>query len=312
MNNGSRYRRNRRKKRIKATVIISVCVIAVLFVVFMVTGLILSKKTNNPNDPSTDTQANQTVTEETKKAPTVSAYPLALLEDGSSFTTRLSSIPDDARAVCVSLNTKQGDLLFRSSVSSHFSNLLVKADARQLSSYTTLIENNNLYCTALLYMSDFSNGTSEHITNVYSSIWGAIACDAIEGGINDILLIPNGTDENVDKLCALAKNIHLTNENAIVGLAIPRSILDDENSTQLINSLAKEFNYLAIDATEIVQSDELTPEEQIENSVKGLQLQIMYHNMRVILPKGADIEEQNSFIETLTKYNITNWQISPN
>lgn len=312
MNNGSRYRRNKRKKRIKTIVLVSVCVILVLFVIFMVTGLILSEKTNQPDAPTNETKGDETSSQQNATVNAIKAYPLALLEDGSTFNTRLSSLPEETTAVCISLNTKKGELLFRSSVSSHFSNLLVKGDATQLSKYIPSIDNNDFYCSGLLYMADFSNGNSEFVGDVYSSIWGAIACEAIDSGVNDVLLIPKETEDNVDKLCLLAQSIHLTNENAIIGLAIPQIILEDENSTELINRLSKAFNYLAIDATNIKQNNEITPQEQIENSIKGLQLQIMYHNMRILLPKGATSEEQDSFIESVTKYNITNWQISPN
>lgn len=312
MNNGSRYRRNRRKKRIKTALIISICAILVLFVIFMITGLVLSEKTKDPDGSEDNTQTNEPSQDQKLDAPVVNAYPLALLEDGSTFNSRLSAIPDEADSVCVSLNLPNGELLFRSSVSSHFSNLLVKGDATQISRYTTPIKSDELYSTALLYMADFSNGNSDFVSDVYSSIWSAIACEAISNGINDVLLIPNESYTNVDKLCTLAKSIHLTDENAIIGLAISEDILNDKNSTQLINRLADSFNYLAINATDITKNDEKTPVEQIESSIKGLQLQIMYHNMRVLLPKGTNIEEQTSFIELVTKYNITNWQISPN
>ena len=312
MNNGSRYRRNKRKKRIKATIIISICSVLALFVIFMITGLILSDKTTDDNTQSGETK-NTTITQgENTKVASVNAYPLALLQNGSAFSSRLSSVPEEAKAVCVSLNDPNGELLFRSSIAAHFANLSIKSDASQLSNYTNAIRNNEFYCTALLYMTDLSNGKSELVGDVYSSMWSAIACEAINGGVNDVLLIPKGTTDNVDKLCALAQTIHLSNEDAIIGLVLPESVLTDENSTQLIASLAKSFDYLAIDATATTQNAEQTTEEKIENTVKKLQLQIMYHNMRVLLPKGATPEQQNSFIETVTKYNITNWQISPN
>ena len=312
MNGSSRYRRNRRKNRIKAAIIISICAILVLFVIFMVTGLTLSERTNGEEKQTDKTQTSEPAQNKKPTVASVNAYPLALLENGSTFASRLSNLPDGTESVCVSLNTPQGELLFRSSVASHFSNLLVKGDAAQLSKYTGSIKSDDLYCTALLYMANFSNGSSELVGDVYSSIWSAIACEAIDGGINDVLLVPNENEDNIDKLCALAKTIHLTDETATVGLVIPQNVLEDANSTQLINRLAEAFNYLAIDTTDVTPSNEQTIEEQIENKIKGLQLQIMYHNMRIILPKGASPEEQTSFIESVTKYNINNWQISPN
>ena len=312
MNNRPRYKRRRRKKQAKTIIIISLCVILVLFVIFMVTGLILAEKASDNDPNSNDIQTEEDSNQPSQTLKSINAYPLALLEDGSTFVSRISNLPDEARAVCVSLNTPKGMLLFRSTISSHFPTLEAKGDASQLSKSTNTLKNDELYSTALLYMENFFESNSELINNVYSSIWGAIACEAIEDGINDVLLIPSDAYSDAEKLCALANQIHLTNEDATIGLAIPDEILNDDDSENLINVLAGAFDYLAIDATNVITDDEKSAAEQIDSFVGKYWVQIKYHNMRVILPKGVNAEEQNSFIEAITSYNIKNWQISPN
>lgn len=311
MNKGSRYRRNRRKKRIKAIIVISAISITALFVIFMAVGLSLAEKPK-PSENAVHEQAQSDVDEGLPSAPTVNAYPLPLLEDGSSFSSRLSSLHEDANAVCISLNSPNGELLFKSSVASHFSTLLVKGDASSLSRSHELIEGEDLYSTALLYMASPSNDASSPVNEVYSSIWGAIACEAVQEGVDDVLLLPDDSFDNVDKLCAIAENLRLSEKNAVIGLGIPKSILESEDSVNLISKLSKSFSYLAINLTELKPEDELTLSERIEEELKDLQLQIMYHGMRVLLPKGASAEEQTSLIEVVKKYNIDNWQISPN
>lgn len=311
MNKGSRYRRNRRKRRIKSIAIISISALIILFVIFMVVGLSLSKKPK-PSDGGDFSNQQTAVSDQKLPVTSVNAYPLPLLEDGSSFASRLSDVNDSATSVCISLNRPNGELLFKSSVASHFSSLLVKSDASSISRSVELIKDDDLYLTALLYMTNPSNATTELVDDVYSSVWSAIACEVISEGVDDVLLIPSDSFDNVDKLCAIADSVHLTNEDAIIGLAIPKSILDSEDSVNLIAQLAKAFNFLAVDLTELDLNSELSLAERIEEEIKELQLQIMYHNMRVILPKGASSEEQSSLIESIKKYNINNWQISPN
>ena len=92
MNRRSRYRRNNRKRKTKKIILISVFAILILFVIFMASGLFLSEKVKE-ND-FTSSINNQGIkapeTEQTVQA--VNAYPVALLEDGSSFSARLSSV----------------------------------------------------------------------------------------------------------------------------------------------------------------------------------------------------------------------------
>lgn len=310
MNRGSRYRRNNRKRKTKKIIIISISAVLILFVIFMASGLFLSEKVRENTFTSSTNTSGGRVPESEQVAPSVNAYPLALLEDGSSFSSRFSAVADTASEVCVSLNSPQGELLFRSSVASYFSDVTVKSDASALSGYTDTLRDYEIYSTALLYVK--SPTSTELVSDVYSSIWSSIACEAIRAGINDVLLISDAAVEDVNKLCALADNIHLTEENAIIGITVPQQVLEDENYVELINTLAKSFDYLAINTTELSVSEDSTLLDSIESTIKDLQLQIMYHNMRVLLPNGASTEEQATFIELLAKYNINNWQISPN
>ncbi len=309
MNRGSRYRRNNRKRKTKKIIIISISAVLVLFMIFMVSGLFLSDKVRENDFTSSINNQGGKVPESEKTISTVNAFPLALLEDGSSFLSRLSAVNDKSESVCISLNSPDGMLLFNSSVASHFS-LSVKSDASALTGYVNSIEGDGLYSTALLYLENDSN--SALISDVYYSIWCSIACEAIQTGVNDVLLVSNSSFDNVDKLCSLANGIHLTEEEAIVGITVPQSVLEDENYRVLISKLAEAFDYLAIDTTNLSTTSETTVLKKMENTIKDFQDQILYHKMRILLPHGTSEEDQTAFIELLTKYNINNWQISPN
>jgi hypothetical protein len=146
--------------------------------------------------------------------------------------------------------------------------------------------------------------------DVELSIWGSIVCEAIRSGVGDVLIIANdATVEDAEKLSALAERIHITEEDAIIGLCIPDSIWEDEKSVSLIESLSKAFDYLALDTTELSESG--TVLESTEEAIAEMQLQLMYYKMRVLLPRGENTEELEKLVEIVTNYSISSWQALP-
>ena len=306
--NQRRYKKNKyRNRRVRSVIIISVAAVAVLFVIFMAVGLSLSKKTKDYKVAEDKFDHAQTDTTSNREVKAVSAYPLPLIEDGSSFASRLAGIKEGAKAVCVSLNKPDGTLLYRSSLASSLSYLSVESDASSLSTYINSIDAKDLYTTATLYIPTFKNLEDELLADVELSIWGSVACEAIRAGVGDVLLIASSAkSDDVEKLCALAERIHITEEKAVIGLILPQSVIDAEKSTSLIDTLSKSFDYLALDVTE--SKENLTLAENVENKIEKMQLQLMYYDMRVLLPIGASTEELDSLAKIVTKYSITSWQ----
>ena len=233
-----------------------------------------------------------------------------MLEDGSQFATRLSKIKEGASAVCVSLNKPDGTLLYRSEVASKFTYLTVASDASKLSTYTSSIEDDGLYATSTLYIPTFKETDSDLEADVELSIWGSVACEAIRGGIGDVLLIADGaTADDIDKLCALADRIHITEEKAVIGLCLPSEIFEEEKSVTLIDKLSQAFDYLAFDATTVKGEGTLT--ENIAAEIKKVQHQILYYKMRVLLPRASSAEELDSLADTVSTLAVSSWQALP-
>ena len=248
--NRRRYKQsNHRKRRIRNIIIFSAIAAVLIFTVFMIAGLSLSEKTK-PTEFGDDFEQKETKAEKIRTVQKVNAYPLPLLENGSSFSSRLSATNSDATAVCVALNKPNGTLQYRSELASSLSYLTLEADASALSRYTEAISDKELYTTAVLYLPTFNDTENELLADVELSIWGSIVCEAIREGVGDVLLIaPSASEDDVDKLCAVADRIHVTEKNAVVGLALPQSVLDAEKSSTLIDALSKSFDYLALDLT---------------------------------------------------------------
>ena len=309
--NRRRYKKsNYRKRKIKTIVIISVVSFIVLFAVFMIVGLSLAEKTTDYTPFEDEFDYNESDSETARKPKNVKAYPLPLLEDGSIFSSRLAKIKEDATAVCISLNRPDGTLLYRSALASSFTYLEQAPDASSLSNYIDSIEGRDLYTTATLYIPTFSETQHDLEADVELSIWGSIVCEAIRSGVGDVLIIANdATVEDAEKLSALAERIHITEEDAIIGLCIPGSVWEDEKSVSLIESLSKAFDYLALDTTELPEKATLS--ETVEDAVAEMQLQLMYYKMRVLLPRGENTEELEKLVEIVTNYSISSWQALP-
>ena len=249
----------------------------------------------------------ETDMESLREVKSVHAYPLPLLEDGSSFASRLAGIKEDATSVCVSLNKPEGTLLYRSNIASSFTYLSVASDAKDISSYIEDIEDRELYATAILYIPTFAETKDDLKADVELAIWGSVVCEAIRAGIGDVLIIANGADdEDVEKLSALAERIHITEENAIIGLCIPNEIFEAEKSVSLIDNLSKAFDYLAFNATNAEGDGTLI--ENIESAIADKQYQLIYYKMRVILPRCANTEELDKLAQVVTKLSIASRQ----
>ena len=312
MNNRNRHMQYRksiyRRRRIRAIIICTVLAIAVAFALFMIVGTALHNKTQRDDgDPVRPTGKN---TEETlASAARVGCYPLPLLEDGSSFSSRLSSVDEAASAVCINLNDRSGTLLYRSDLAASFPHLSVHKDAGELSSSLASIERSGYYVSAVLYVNSFS-ASSDLVTDVELATWGSVACEAIREGVGDVLIVAQSMKaSDVERICALADKIHSTVSNGVIGLAIPESILAEEKSATLIDKLASHFNYLSLDATSLRDGDD--PISFIEGKISSLQLELMYYKMRVLLPRAEDAAEQKDYVDTVTKYNISSFQILP-
>lgn len=307
MNRGRYKRSNRRKRRVKTIIIISVIAFIALFVIFLAVGLSLADKTKDYEVEGDDYELTETDSADKRKVQSVNAYPLPLLEDGSMFSSRLAGIKDGASAVCVSLNKPDGTLLYRSAIASSFSYLSVESDASSISGYVKSITDDELYTTATLFIPTFEETQDDLKADVELSIWGSVVCESIRAGIGDVLLIANGADvDDLDKLCALAERIHITEKTAVIGLALPSSVYEAEKSVTIIDKLAKSFDYLAFDATKI--DGEGTLLENAEAAISEMQLQLMYYKMRVLLPRCANTEELDKLAEIVTKHSITSWQ----
>lgn len=310
-NRHMQYRRSiYRKRKIKTVIISTAVALLVLFALFIIIGTALHSKTERPEQDENEA-TDATVVSETSlsAAKTVGAYALPLLEDGSSFSDRLSRIQPTANAVCLSLNDSDGTLFFDSKLASSLSQLSVHRDASSLSNAVNSIDREGFYISGALYVTAFGEDNAL-LREVELATWGAVACEAIQEGVGDVLIIaPSISAEDIDRICELADSIHSTVERSVVGLVIPEEVFEEENSAAIIKQLSLHFNYLTLNVSDI--KDHEDPVEYIEGRISSFQLELMYYKMRVLLPRSADSAVQQTYIDAVTKYNINSWMILP-
>ena len=305
------YRRSiYRKRKIKTIIISTVVALLVLFVLFMIIGTALHAKTQKT--PSEEPEYTDDIIDNrpaVTTAKTVGAYALPLLEDGSKFSDRLAGIQPNSNAVCIALNNAEGTLLFRSDLAKSLPQLSIHDDASSLTGSVGSIENEGFYISGALYVTAFSQENSL-LRDVELSTWGAIACEALQNGVGDVLLVaPEMSANDVGRICAVADSIHSNVERSVVGLLLPESVLENENSAALIKELSTHFNYLTLDTSNYKEGEDAVA--YIEGRVSSLQLELMYYKMRVRLPRASDSDTQKQYIDAVAKYNITSWLVLP-
>jgi len=313
MNNRNRHMQYRksiyRKRKIRTILILSVSVAVVIFALFLIIGTALHKKTEKKDTQSLEYQPQTQEPTGLAPTPSIGAYPLPLLQDGSNFSDRLRAIPQTASAVCINLNDENGTLLYRSDLMNEISTMPIATDAGSISTAISSIESNELYISSVLYVTSFEN-ESDLVEDVTLAIWGAVACEALRAGVGDVLIVaPSIEVEDMQKIYSLADRVHAAVPEGVIGFALPSAVLIDEQKTALLDELNKHFNYMALDTTGFTDEDD--PFEYVERKTASMQLDLMYYKMRVILPFSSDTAEQEKYIETVTKYNISNWQILP-
>lgn len=302
-----------RKKRIKAVVILSALALAVLFVLFLIIGTALHNKTSedpaSKRDDKNSTSSTEAATDILSEARSVGGYALPLLLDGSNFSERLAAIPNDADAVCIALNTTDGTLLYRSTLSAELSYLEYASDASGISNVIARLQERELYASALLYIPSFSE-ENDLLRDVYLSSWCSVAVEAFREGVGDCLLVPRSVDEeDVEKICNIAELIHEIEPQTVIGCLLPDSIITAQSNEALIARLDRCFNYLALDTTDYKEDDDVAA--YVEARISQMQMQLIYYKMRVLLPYSSDAQTQREYIDIAQKYNISSWLIKP-
>lgn len=307
------YRRKRQTKRTVVTVLIVLgIVLALLFVAFVIIGnRVLRWAENTP--PTTDPHdSDEQATIEYAAPSDVNAYPvLAETTDSSTFYSRILAAKEKgATAISLPMTDAQGTLLYKSAVATTLS---LQTDSPYRVSAASLVEqahSNGLYLSGIYLLPCFAQ-EDDLLRSVALSQHAAILAEALRSEMDDVLLIvPSMTVEQRDELLRFVEQIRSLAPDAVVGLALPESILSHAQVDDLLAELDAQLNYLAFDVTSYGEND---PAAFVDAQVHSSQNQyrFLYYNMRLLLPDGADDPAQAQIVEAAKSNGVKSWQILP-
>lgn len=309
-NRHTNYRRSVYRRRSIGTVLIVLSVVLVVLVIaFVVIGNILNKQSKERGEGTSDTESSESSHDIKKPSKSVNAYPVLLeTNDSTVFSQRLDSLIEaGVREFSVPLNTKDGTLLYRSSIASPIGFPSGNASVSITGAMEKASER-GVYVSGVFYLTAFSTEDTL-VRSVELSRASAIVSEAIRAGMDDVLLIaPDMTADDTDELSRFVDDVRALADGATVGLTVPSSVFEAENASEVIIRLSEAVDYLALDATESGENDpKLYIEERISNS--GMLFYIHMYNMRVLIPSNSDTNVQNEYISALGASSINNWQL---
>lgn len=318
MNNQTRrpmpYRKRRRRRQtLRTTLIVLACVLVALVAAFMIIG---NRLLAAIDEPSADETKQDAPTDE-PSVPLVSAkriggYPIvAETSDSSTFATRLSALTKaGATAVSMPLNDAEGTLLYRSPIA-------VKLGLQSASERTVSLEQvmktakgAEVYVSGIFILSDFAE-EDDLVRSVALSHATAILTEAFRAGVDDVLLlVPDWQGERVEELIRFAEGIRALYPDAVLGVALGESVLGASDASRLLETMSGAMNYLAMDATRVESADAVAGVDGLIHD-PNYHYYLLYYHMRVLLPAGADAEEQTALIAKTEASGMDNWQILP-
>ena len=308
------YRRKRQTKRTVITVLIVLgIVLSILFVGFVIVGnRMLRRVENTPKDEEKPTDSTVSELPDYVAPPSIRAYPvLAETTDTTTFYARMIAAKEKgADAISLPLTDASGNLLYKSATAT---SLGLQIDSPYRVTVSSLVEQagaNKVYVSGI-YVLKALQTEDDLLRSVALAQNAAILAEAFRAGINDVMLYaPSMTSDQTDELLRFVEQIRALAPNASIGLSLPSAILSGADADTLVAKLAPYFNYLALDVTNAGENDAAEfVDAQVHSSQN--QYRFLYYGMRLLLPAGADGEEEGRIVDAANRNGVKSWQILP-
>lgn len=314
-----RYRRSvYRRRNIRIALIASSCVVVVLALALIIIGNVLGNKVEENNEqPSTDIPPLGNSTGNEIKQ--VNAYPVALSEDGSTLSTRLTRAQNKGYThICFDLDTADGTLQYISDLAVALGKQPSNtADLRTLDSIVRLFKDDGLYSIGIAHINEY-NSDDDLIRSAAIGYHAAQIAEALRKGVDDVLIYAE--DLSVDRYGEL---IHLSEEirrlcpDGVIGISLPTNILSDSadmEKKELIYKLSQSFDYMAADLSHMGEDQGqsgIPLAEQVDGELGKMLLYLLQYKMRVLLPYSDDTAVIEGLNSVISNRDIKNVQIMP-
>ena len=311
MNGGSRHmqyrRRLQRKRRIRRILLTVGILLVLLLAGFLILGNLLARE-EEPSAPETGSESGETPSETLPAA--VKAYPVYFeTSDDSSLSSRLQALRGrSATDASILMNRTDGALLYSSALADSLGSGAV-GYSTTVERAASLAKSHGVGLCGVWHLTAFSE-KDPLIRSVRLSETATILADALSHGMTDILLMAPGlSPDSSEELLLLSENVHRLCPDGALGLCIPSSFFEAENSSVLVDDLVKGFDFLAVNATEL-QPEQAATERVSAVASEHLDLLLRYQ-MRLLLPYSADEAEQAAIVAAAEQYSVKSWQILP-
>ncbi len=302
-----RYRRNEyNRKRLKVIITICACSAVILVIALILIGNILKNRSENDVFYSSAQDSSPSASNTVHGAPpSIKGYALDIKGlSPSALSDRISEIKDlGGNAVSFRIRSSEGAELYSSEVAQEFGrqskdNSLISPEDIALS------DRSDIHTSACIDVSAFSeeNSAKRSLMLAYDA---SIAAELLQSGFDDVIfIVPEVTAENLAELLRLAEDVKSIYSEANVGISLPRSAYEAENSAELVASLWEKFDLLAYDMTGYTEGD--PAEFAIDNSSVA-HYYLLRYNVRVLLP-SVETDTLSEMLSALEEKGVTNWQ----
>ncbi|MBR4013157.1 MAG: hypothetical protein IKJ00_02570 [Clostridia bacterium] len=304
-NRHMQYRRSIYKKhRIRVIIITSAVVLALLAILFLIIGNILFDKANEDENESLQTTAPQT--NDSIPADSVRQIKATAISLESSLNSTLDSAKAGGfNAVSVMLNTSDGKLTHYSDIAKRLKYESFNDVKTSVSKLMESAKDRSLYVSGIYYVSAFSE-SDELARSVYIAELASVISESLLAGLDEVILLaPDITEEQCAEVTHLISEIRAFVPDAVIGFALPESLVESNNSN-LIDDLARQISFLALDITKYGEAD---PTAFAEARITPMLYSLLRYKMRVMIPFFEESEKQSSIISTVESAGISNWQI---
>lgn len=306
-------KRRRRQQTLRTVLIVLACVLALLVAAFMIIGNWLLDAIDEPSENGTE-QGEQPAEQSAPLAAAekIGGYPVWVeTSDSSTFSTRLSALTAaGAKAVSLPLNTSENVLLYRSPIAEKLG--LVGASDRTVTLEQAMktAKASGVYVSGVYTLTAFDE-EDDLVRSVALSHAAAILTEAFRAGVDDVLLlVPDWQGEGVGELTRFAEGIRALQPDAVLGVALNETLLGGESASALLEELRGALNYLAMDATHLEGNDPVAGVDGLIHD-PSYHYDLLYYEMRLLLPDGADETERAALIAKTEESGIRNWQMLP-
>ncbi len=296
---------DRRKKAFSPYLIIPLCAL-LAFVLAMILGNTLgdiADASQGGGTPST-TEPPANAEKPTLSVPSIDGVFVTARHIKDSTAQNIAAqIPSEASAVSLELFDSTGAPYYASPTASAFGNSCGELTLQYI--FDGVGEGIH---ASVLFPSSALRNTDEAKQSVINAYEIALIEELYEAGADDVILVtelPELTDEFEKVISSYISTLKLSCPELAVGISLSVEFVSDETNASTINTLAKNFDILALDLTKCD-----TP-EALSETVSTLSLPILRREMRLLL-RASNEKELLGLTEILDKNGMKNRQVIAN